>query len=386
MHLKIVDIIPHVLVSPLSEPFSFSQGWVQQRSSMIVEIVTDEGITGWGESLCHGLQPPEIAASFVQFCFKPMLIGRDPFDVEVLWEEMYNRSRPFGQYGAAVNAISGVDIALWDIIGRTLNKPIHKLLGGAFRKEITPYATGFYRYKGKKYPEEGILEAKQHIEKGFKAMKLKIGFGVEEDIQYVHAVREAVGKDIKIMMDANCAYNLATARRILLECEPAKVHFFEEALAPEDIEGYIQLRNTTSTYISAGENIFGKTGYRHWISRGALDILQPDLMSAGGFTECKKIAALAQAWNTMLIPHVWGSGIGLAASLQFIASLPPTPMSLNPEEPMLEYDQSDHPFREDLINQAIYMENGKIKIPDNPGIGVEVNRDVITDFERKIFI
>src|ERR687894_2443573 len=121
-NVKIVDIVPHVLSTPLEEPFSFSQGWVDKRSTMIVEVLTDEGVTGWGESLCHGLQPPEVAASFVEFCFKPMLAGRDPFDVEVFWEEMYNRTRPFGG-GAAVNAMSGVDIALWDVIGRFLGRP-----------------------------------------------------------------------------------------------------------------------------------------------------------------------------------------------------------------------------------------------------------------------
>jgi D-galactarolactone cycloisomerase len=383
--MKIINVIPHVLSIPLSEPFAFSQGWVEKRSSMIVEIVTDEGITGWGESLCHGMQAPEIAASFIQFCFKEMLIGRDPFDVEVLWEEMYNRTRPFGQYGAAVNAISGIDIALWDVIGRVLNKPIHKLLGGAFRTEVFPYATGFYRVKGKHYPEAGVEEAKRHISNGFNALKLKTGFGVEKDIEYVYSIRQAVGPDIMIMMDANCAYNAGTARRILLECEQAKVHFFEEPLAPEDMEGYQSLRNLTGTYIASGENIFGKTGYRQWISGRVLDILQPDLMSAGGFTECKKIAAMAQAWNTMLVPHVWGSGIGLAASLQFIASLPPTPLSLNPQEPMLEYDQSAHPFREDLIFHAISMAEGRVKIPQKPGIGVQVNRDVIQAYEKDVF-
>ncbi|MCM3789275.1 mandelate racemase/muconate lactonizing enzyme family protein [Domibacillus indicus] len=383
--MKIVDVIPHVLSPPLSEPFAFSQGWVEKRSSMIVEIVTDEGITGWGESLCHGLQPPEIAASFVQFCLKPMLISRDPFDVEVLWEEMYNQTRPFGQHGAAINAISGVDIALWDVIGRSLNKPIHKLLGGAFRTEVQPYATGFYRLQGKDHLQEGVKEAQRHLSKGFKAVKLKVGFGVKSDIEYIYAIREAVGPDIMIMIDANCAYNSAAARRILLECERAKIHFFEEPLAPEDIEGYHNLRNLTSTYIASGENIFGKTSYRHWISTGALDILQPDLMSAGGFTECKKIAAMAQAWNTMLIPHVWGSGVGLAASLQFISNILPAPLSMNPQEPLLEYDQSAHPFREELIYGAISMDNGIVKIPQKPGIGVEVNRDVIKAYRKDVF-
>jgi D-galactarolactone cycloisomerase len=251
---------------------------------------------------------------------------------------------------------------------------------------VTPYATGFYRIKGKEYPEEAVAEAKRHIAKGFNALKLKIGFGVDTDLKYIYAIREALGPDVRIMMDANCAYNVSTARRILIESQAAKIHFFEEPLAPEDIEGYRALKNLTSTYIASGENIFGKIGYRHWISSGALDVLQPDLCSAGGFTECKKIAAMAQAYNTMLIPHVWGSGIGLAASLQYIATLPPAPLCLHPEEPMLEYDQSAHPFREDLIYHAISMDEGKVKIPQEPGIGVNVNRDVIDEFRRKVFV
>jgi D-galactarolactone cycloisomerase len=179
------------------------------------------------------------------------------------------------------------------------------------------------------------------------------------------------------MMDANCAYGVPAARRILLGCRDAGVHFFEEPLAPEDLEGYRTLRNLTATYLAAGENVFGKIGYRRWISEGALDILQPDLCSSGGFTECKKIAAIAQAWNTAVVPHVWGTGIGLAASLQLIATLPPTPLSLNPEEPMLEYDTSSHPFREELIYGAISMKGGKVAVPQRPGIGVEVDRGVL---------
>ena len=374
--MEIVDIVPYVLSTPLEEPFAFSQGRVDRRSAVVVEVKTDEGISGWGESLCHGLQPPEIAASFVEFCFKPMLIGRDPFDVEVLWEEMYNRTRPF-EGGAAVNAISGVDVALWDAIDRSLHKPVHTLLGGAFRSEVTPYATGFYRRAGENYPEAGIEEAKRHLSEGVGAMKLKVGFGVETDLEYVYAVREALGPEVRLMMDANSAYDAPAARRILLECQDAKVHFFEEPLAPEDLEGDKSLRNLTTTYLAAGENLFGKVGYRRWISEGALDILQPDLCSSGGFTECKKIAAIAQAWNTAVVPHVWGTGIGLAASLQLLATLPPTPLPLNPEEPMLQYDTSSHPFRADLIYGEISMQEGKVAVPQRPGIGVEVDREVL---------
>ena len=184
------------------------------------------------------------------------------------------------------------------------------------------------------------------------------------------------------MADANCAYNAAAARRILLECEDAKLHFFEEPLPPEDIEGYLELKGLTAAYIACGENMFTKIGYRNWVARHAADIFQPELCSSGGITELKKIAALCEAYNVMLIPHVWGSGIGLAASLQFVASLPPAPLCLNPEEPMLEYDSSTHPFRHDLIYGAIRLENGVVRIPDKPGIGVDVNKEIVLRYAR----
>lgn len=357
-------------------------GWVKKRGTMIVELVTDEGITGWGESLCHGLQPPEIAETIVQTALKPLLLGKDPFDVDVLWETMYNLTRPFGQKGAVLNAISSVDIAIWDCLGRALGKPVHKLLGGAYRSEVQPYATGFYRVEGKQYPADAVEEARRHLRNGFTAMKLKTGFGVEADIEYILGVREGIGRGPKLMIDANHAYNVGSARRILKAIEPADIHWFEEPISPEDIDGYRELKNLTNIYIAAGENEFSKIGFREWVSRRAVDILQPDLCSAGGFTECRKISALAQAWHTTLIPHVWASGIGLAASLQFIATIPPAPLALHPIEPMLEYDQSSHPFRQDLIFGAITMQNGTVQIPTGPGLGVEINRDVIERYKQ----
>ena len=379
--MKITQVIPHAISVPLEKPFYFSQGWVHCRSSVIVEIVTDEGVTGWGESLCHGLQPPHIAVAFIEHVFRPILLNRSPFDVEVLWEEMYNTTRPYGQGGSAVNAISGVDIALWDVIGKTLNKPIHSLIGGAFRTEVAPYATGFYRVANGKYPEDAIKEAHDYVDSGFEAFKLKIGFGIEEDIEFIRSIRNAIGGNVKIMADANGVYNTAAARRIIMETEECNLYFLEEPLAPEDIGGYQQIKNLSKTFIAAGEQLFGKMNYRQWLAGNALDIIQPDLCSSGGITECKKIAAMAQAYNTMIIPHVWGSGIGISASLQFIASLPTTPLSLNPLQPMLEYDQSSHPFRKDLICDGIKMENGKVQIPNKPGIGVDVNRAIIDRYK-----
>jgi len=380
--MKIEEVRTHVLSTPLAEPFAFAMGWVTRRSAMVVEIVTDDGVVGWGESLCHGLQPPEIAATIVRSALAPIVVGQDPFDVDVLWERMYNLTRPFGQKGAVVNAISAVDIAIWDCLGRALGKPVHKLLGGAYRTQVQPYATGFYRAANRTYPADAIEEAQRHLANGFTAMKLKTGFGIEDDIDYIRAVREGLGPGPKLMVDANHAYNLSSARRILLAIEDADIHWFEEPISPEDVDGYRELKNLTGIYLAAGENEFTKIGFREWIARRAVDILQPDLCSAGGFTECRKISALAQAWQMTIVPHVWGSGIGLAASLQFLATLPPAPLALRPIEPMLEYDQSSHPFRQDLIFGAISMRDGMVRIPDGPGLGVEVDRDVIARYEE----
>jgi D-galactarolactone cycloisomerase len=212
-------------------------------------------------------------------------------------------------------------------------------------------------------------------------MKLKAGFGITSDVFYIKTIRKEVGFDTLLMADFNCAYNQGVARRLLYELEDQKLEFFEELLAPEDMDGYAAIRNLTRSYIAAGENLFGKIFFRKWLEKGALDIYQPDLCSAGGFTECKKIAALAQAYNTHIIPHVWGSGIGLAASLQFIATLPPTPLCLNPIEPFVEYDQSKHPFRLDLIDNGIVFKDGFVIVPNTPGIGITVNRAILQKYK-----
>ena len=381
--MKIKSIKTHVLNIPLKEKFTFSQGWVTERNSLIIELETESGIVGWGESLCHGQQSPWMAKAIIDKVIAPMVIGKRIFDVEVIWETLYNHSRPFGQAGIMINAISGIDVAIWDAIGRSLNYPISDLIGGRFRDKIEAYATGFQRKPDRKYPEDAVEEAKRHVAEGFSGIKVKVGFGVEDDIEYLRAVKAAVGDKVKVMCDFNSSYNVAQARKILYALRDVDIFFYEEMLAPEDIEGYIQLRSLTPSYMAAGEQTFTKFGYREWISRGALDILQPDICSCGGITECKKIAAMAQAWNMMLIPHIWGSSIGMAASIQFIASIPNSPLCFKPMEPMMEFDAAEHPFKDDLINHAIRVENGFVKVSDKPGIGVDINRDILEKYSVK---
>ncbi|WP_299260722.1 mandelate racemase/muconate lactonizing enzyme family protein [uncultured Kushneria sp.] len=375
---RVTDLKTHVLAAPLAEPFAFSQGWVHQRTAMLVEITTDDGLTGWGECVNHGLQPPQVAQAMVEHALKPLVIGRSIFDREVLWEEMYNHTRPYGQQGVALFGIAAIDVALWDLAGKALNQPVHRLMGGAFRHRIRPYATGFYRREGGHYPEEVVEEALRHQANGYRAMKIKTGFGIEADIRDMRAVREAVGDDIALMMDANCAYSVPAARRILMELEETRVHLFEEPLSPENRHGYRELKGISKTWIAAGENEYTRLGYRDWIGDGALDVIQPDIGAAGGLTECRRIVSLAQSWHVPVMPHVWGTGIGLAAAVQLIANLAPQPLSLTPDEPMLEYDQSAHPFRQELIGGEFGLDaDGLVAVPEGPGLGIEVDRSVI---------
>jgi len=380
--LKILDVKTHIMEAELPKPFYWSQSVANKRGTLLVEVITDEGITGWGESFCATM-PPHVPAAVVEKALKEVVVGEDPFDTSVLWEKMYNHTRMYGQKGAVIEGIAGIDIALWDIKGKALNMPVYKLLGGAYRTEIQPYATGFYRVEGGKYPEDAVKEALGYVEAGFSAMKLKIGFGVKEDTEYIYAIRKAVGPDIGLMADVNYAYDVPKARRLLYDTEGADLIWLEEPISPEDIEGYKELKNLTRTYIAAGECEFTKIAFKEWIQRRAVDILQPDLCAAGGYTECMKILAMAEAYHTQVCPHIWGSGIGLAAALQFLAVVPPSPLAIKPVEPRIEFDQSSHPFRHDLIYGAIKMDkDGIIRLPEAAGIGVEINREVIEKYSR----
>jgi len=191
--MKITAIRVHALRSPLEQPFAFSQGWVQSRGATLVEVSTDQGITGWGEALCQGLQPPEIVASAVRHALAPLVLGADPLEPEVLWHRMYHHTRDYGQKGAVIGAISALDIAFWDIAGKARGEPVARLLGGRFRTRVQAYATGFYRLRGQGEAGRLAQEAERHVAQGFGAFKVKLGFGIEDDLAVMRAIREVAG-------------------------------------------------------------------------------------------------------------------------------------------------------------------------------------------------
>src|SRR5215470_13676600 len=372
----ITAVRTHVLEARLSQPFAYSRAWYDTRTAMLVEIETDTGLTGWGE--CYG--PARMTAAVVDNV-APWLVGEDPLRTDALWQMVYSRLRDHGQKGVVIQGLSGIDIALWDIKGKHFGVPVHQLLGGAQRTEVQAYATGLYRRKSGDPLRYLAEEAAGYISEGFTAVKLKVGFGVEEDAAVTRAVRAAIGPDVALMVDANHAFDAVAAIRLGRMIEGYDIGWFEEPVPTEDLAGYRAVKAALSIPIAGGECEFTRYGFREQLASRAVDIVQPDTCAAGGLTECKKIADMAEAFGIRYNPHVWGTGIAIAASLQLLAVLPShTPTSLAPLEPLLEFDRTEHPIRQAILTQPIGHVRGVVKVPDGPGLGIEVDRRAVERF------
>nr|WP_280860988.1 mandelate racemase/muconate lactonizing enzyme family protein [Pararhodobacter sp. SW119] len=229
--------------------------------------------------------------------------------------------------------------------------------------------------------EEAVEEAREFVDQGFRAIKMKIGLGsIQRDYDRVKAVRDAVGPDIRLMVDANHAFSVPVAIRLGRKLEELDIDWFEEPISPEDIDGYVEVSRALDMAVAGGENDFTRWGFRDAIARKAMDIVQPDVCAAGGLTECKKIATLASAHGVECVPHAWGSAVGLSATLHFLAALPDQPPSLFPFPVMLEFEQTENPFRDDLVSQPILQDRGIVRVPDGPGLGIDVRRDIIEQY------
>jgi len=373
--MKITAIRAHVLEAPIDQPFAFSQAWVDKRVGLVVEVETDAGVTGWGD----GYGPPWALAAVIERSYAPRLIGRSPLAGDALWEELYNALRDHGQRGIAIQALSALDIALWDLRGKHFGAPVHALMGGPIRSEVRAYATGLYRRSDDRTKNHKLLtaEAEGYLAAGFTAMKTKVGFGYDDDIALVTMLRETIGPDVALFVDANHGCDRVQAHRLARAMEPLDIGWFEEPVAPEDIVGYAELRAATTIPIAGGECSFTRHDFHRILEAGAMDILQPDTASCGGLTEAKRIADLAWTHGVRYQPHVWGTGIGLAAAMQLPAVLPTTTPAFGAHQPLLEYDSTPHPFRQDLLVEPIVVADGVATVPQGPGLGIEVRRDVL---------
>ena len=377
--MQIVEIKTYHLRHLLDEPFGFSQWWYDQRNILLVEIVLDSGISGWGEA--YG--PVEVNQTIIEKFYKPHLIGRDPADSDEIWQFMYNRSIDFGRKGVMVAALSALDIALWDIKGKVAGKPVYQLLnaGRETVKTVTPYATGMYFVKRDNLPRHLAEEAASYVDAGFSSVKMKVGIGdIAQDVANVKAVREAIGENIGLMIDANHYFSVDKALELGKQVEQYNIDWFEEPVSPDDYAGYAKVRETLNMPIAGGECEFTSIGFSDLLNNSCVDIAQPDPCAAGGISEMIKISQLVnQHPASRLVFHTWGSGVALTVSLHLCAGLLNGKKSNgNLPYPIIEYDRTTNKFRENIfIENPALFNNGQLSVPQKPGLGFEINREYL---------
>lgn len=381
--MKIQSIETFILRAPLGQKrFYSSQAAFPERNSLLVKITAASGLVGWGEGGQYG--PPEPPAACVNHVLSPLLIGRQADQPVRIFEDLYAFSRDFGQKGTYIEALSAIDIALWDLWGKSLGRPIHALLGGAFRTRVSAYGTGCYYPDYYQDPARMLKdlesEARGYRAAGMTAIKMKVGLlPIELDAERVAVVRDAIGPSAHLMADANHAYTSASAIRMGRALEKHNVLWFEEPVPPEDRRGYRRVRDAVDVPVAGGEAEFTRYGFRDLLLGECLDIAQPDLCCTGGFTEWQKITALTTSFSVLTIPHVWGSGVAVAAALQALAAAPPVPFTAAvvplQNEPMIEYDRTHNPLRDDLLVQGFQLSDGALEIPSGPGLGIEIDED-----------
>ena len=364
--------------APLEEPFGYAQAWVDTRTATLVRVAASDGTVGWGE--CWG--PVAGTVETVEEVLAPHVLGEDPREVERLYDRLYDAGRATYQTVVPLPAISGIDLALWDLAGKLRGEPVSTLLGGARREAVRPYATGHY------FPQvddvedvyESVVEEATANADALGAIKLKtglslLGYGPGEDVELVRRVREAVGPDVTVMVDANYAYDRTDARRVGRALAAEGVHWFEEPVAPEDVEGYARLAGGLDVPVAGGE-CHTPAEFDRLFEVGGLDVAQPDVCIVGGLTPARRIARRARDHGVPLVPHVWGTPVALAASLGLIATLP--------GEPWLEFDRSPNPLREELsVGSFAPDDDGLVVIPDEPGLGVTLDEDAIERYRTE---
>ncbi|MCF6175689.1 MAG: mandelate racemase/muconate lactonizing enzyme family protein [Victivallaceae bacterium] len=425
--MKIIEIKTYHLRQLLDEPFGFSQWWYDQRNILLVEIVLDSGISGWGEA--YG--PAEVNQTIIEKFYKPHLMSRNPANTDEIWQFMYNRGIDFGRKGVMVAALSALDIALWDIKGKVAGKPVYQLLnkGRETVKTVTPYATGMYFVKRDNLSQHLAEEAAGYVDAGFSSVKMKVGIGdIAQDVANVKAVRTAIGENIGLMIDANHYFSVDEALELGKQVEQYNIDWFEEPVSPDDYAGYRKVRETLNMPIAGGECEFTSIGFADLLSNGCVDIAQPDPCAAGGISEMIKISQLVDQvppegkcrfklrsyvateagknpktvtssfvtnssvqkmtglgdseTTTQLVFHTWGSGVALSVSLQLCAGLLNGKKSNgNLPYPIIEYDRTINKFRENIfIENPVIFCNGKLTVPQAPGLGFEINREYLEKY------
>ena len=350
-------------------------------NTCLVEIDTDTGLTGLGEAKVGVGNLGNYAAlvTLIHAELAPMLIGRDPRDVTALWETIYNGTRAHyvsahgrtfpivGRRGITVSALSGIDIALWDLLGKALGQPVWRLLGGRLRERIPAYASGGWA------PVGGVgKQLRQYVERGHRAVKMRVGLqdrSVDDSAARVREARESLGPEVGLMVDAHGTWSVREAQRFARKVADCDLAWLEEPVSPDNIAGQAEVRAATDIPIAAGETEQTRFAFRDLLEARAVDVLQPDVAIAGGITETLRICALAATHGLTVAPHLWGGAILFASGLHLAVARPCVTT--------LEFSRGENPLLNELVQEPFDLVDGYVLAPDRPGLGLTLNRDVV---------
>lgn len=371
--MKITEVKAYPLRAQLDTPRRTGVATFTANYSTLVRVSTDAGIEGWGE--CLARYAPTAWANLVDEVFGPMLVGEDPWNVERLWHLMYRGLGSFSGHsrGIVPEVIAGIDIALWDIVGKDAGEPLHRMLGGYGRAEVACYGSSI----AVDTLENRIEQMEHCLAQGFTSAKVKLGTSVEEDISTIQRLSEVAAGRATLSVDTNGAYRFAEAVRLGDALYELGIAWFEEPFPTEDRASYVKLRSATKVPIAAGEGEFTRWGAKELLDTGAVDIIQPDVARSGGITETRRIVSLASTYHVAYAPHVGGTGaIGAVASLHLASALPPFES--------YEFVFHENALRTELIEEewtdVSSLVEGRARVPTGPGLGVTVRTDIVEKY------
>ncbi len=368
--MKIISVDPiHLRLPQVNERCDGSQ------ETLLVRVHTDAGITGVGEVDSSGVVAKAIIEAPLshKICrgLAECVLGQDPFEIDRLIHRMIEGSIYYGRQGAAIQAMSGIEIALWDIVGKAVGRPVYKLLGGGFRKQFRAYASILFGDT----PGETETIGKQLAAQGYRAVKFgwgPMGQSEESDIAHVRAARNGVGTEVELMVDAGLCWDTATAIRRARQFEEFNLTWLEEPLHPDNLQGYARLSTQAPMRIAAGEEICDIGEFLALMDQGGIDVVQVDVTRVGGLARSKRIGWDSAERHRLCVNHSYKTGVNIAASLHVLAALP--------NSHYFEYCVAQGPLRQSLTKQSFPVIDGDISVPEEPGLGIELNEEIVAKY------
>ena len=367
--MKIAEIRGYHLRCRLGEPIGNAVTFFDSKEALLVEVQTDAGIAGWGEAWSS----PTTAAAYIRQRLAPLVLGQDPTATGRLWRIMAGTAG-YDRRGSAMMATAAMDIALHDIAGKARGVPVSALLGGALRHRATAYASGPFMKPGGHPYRTVPAQVEAWAREGFRAFKPRGGFSPHEDGAMMLGLRRQLGPEAALMLDFNQGYTARAAIQAARHLQDAELLWLEEPVGPEDVAGYRAVADAAPMAIAGGEALASLAGFRDFVVAGAMGILQPDLAVCGGFTGVMRVAALAEAFDLPVVPHVWGAVVNYHAALQLVSVLPGCRAGGPASLPFIEVDVTENPLL-DVLGKPKPDEAGTIAISDRPGLGLDLSAD-----------